>query len=67
VNWSFHRERTLTYPGGEATSMESLSKAGVGDRNRTHFVSLKRRAHIHICQSRKFWWVTLESNQPGFA
>src|SRR6266446_4387030 len=25
---------------------------GAGCGNRTHFVSLKRRVHIHICQSR---------------
>src|SRR5229473_5817585 len=37
---------------------------GAGCGNRTHFVSLKRRVHIPICQSRKLWWVTLESNQP---
>src|SRR5438445_8283802 len=30
-----------------------LSNSGAGCGNRTHFVSLKRRVHIHICQSRK--------------
>src|SRR5215469_10222955 len=43
----------------------SLTNSGAGYRNRTCFVSLKRRVHIHICQSRKIWRVTLESNQPG--
>src|SRR6266851_9824013 len=42
-----------------------LAHSGAGCGNRTHFVSLKRRVHILICQSRKLWWVTLESNQPG--
>src|ERR1700683_2634685 len=27
--------------------------SGAGCGNRTHFVSLKRRVHIHICQSRE--------------
>ena len=30
-----------------------LTDSGAGCRNRTCFVSLKRRVHIHICQSRK--------------
>ena len=29
-----------------------LTNSGAGCGNRTHFVSLKRRVHIHICQSR---------------
>ena len=29
-----------------------LTSFGAGCRNRTCFVSLKRRVHIHICQSR---------------
>jgi hypothetical protein len=45
----------------------SFKTVGAGCRNRTCFVSLKRRVHIPICQSRKIWWVTLESNQPGLA
>ena len=48
----------------------SHTNLGAGCRNRTCFVSLKRRVHIPICQSRvlrKTWWVTLESNQPGLA
>src|SRR5713101_765434 len=48
-----------------AASLRCCPGAGCG--NRTHFVSLKRRVHIHICQSRKLWWVTLESNQPCLA
>src|SRR5579864_3590466 len=35
------------------------TKPGAGCRNRTCFVSLKRRVHSRICQSRNFWWVTL--------
>jgi hypothetical protein len=45
----------------------SRIKSGAGCRNRTCFVSLKRRVHSRICQSRKLWWVTLESNQRGLA
>src|SRR5215470_17709840 len=36
-----------------------VRKFGAGCRNRTCFVSLKRRVHSRICQSRKLWWVTL--------
>ena len=36
-----------------------VHKHGAGCRNRTCFVSLKRRVHSRICQSRKLLWVTL--------
>ena len=55
MNWSFHRERTLTYPGGEATSMESLSKAGVGDGNRTHNVRSHSPVLCQLSYSHHIW------------
>src|SRR5215472_9000986 len=37
---------------------------GAGCRNRTCFVSLKRRVHSHICQSRTSWFFSSSRSRP---
>ena len=45
---------SLCHQFGNLSNREKWrGKSGAGCRNRTCFVSLKRRVHIHICQSRK--------------
>ena len=48
--------------GRSSVALRSPRIDSAGCRNRTCFVSLKRRVHSRICQSRKLWWVTLCPN-----
>ncbi len=62
-----HLRGTLCLPTALMCGKESICMLplGAGCRNRTCFVSLKRRVHIHICQSRKLWCATVVSNHAG--